>query len=74
MAKAGERKVGRTCTYVRADGRYVPAVIRAIDPPADPAVDLEVFPLGEGQDFATVAEMTSPEQTNVWLPGSRYRY
>jgi len=70
MAKPGERKVGRTCTYVRADGRYVPALITALT--ID--VDLEVYPLDGADTYAGVLEMTSPEQTGVWLPGSRYRY
>ncbi len=70
MAKPGERKVGRTCTYVRADGRYVPALITALT--ID--VDLEVYPLDGADTYANVLEMTSPEQTAVWLPGSRYRY
>ena len=76
MAKAGERVVNRTCTYVRADGRYVPAIITAIDPPASPGVDLRVgHHTGDTDtDHADVAEMTDPSDTDVWLPGSRYRY
>ncbi len=72
MAKAGERVVNRTCTYVRADGRYVPGVITALTTD----VDLRVGHHAGDTDteHADVAEMTSPEQTDVWLPGSRYRY
>ena len=74
MAKAGERVVGRTCTYVRADGRYVPGVITTLR--AGSNVDLRVGHHADDTDtdHADVAEMTSPEQTDVWLPGSRYRY
>jgi len=71
VAKDGEQKVGRTCTYVRADGRYVPGVIRADN---GATVDLEVFPLHDPDTHAAVSEMSSPEQSDVWLPGSRYRY
>ncbi len=74
MAKAGERVVNRTSTYVRADGRYVPGVITALGASND--VDLRIgHHTGDtSTDHADVAEMTSPEQTDVWLPGSRYRY
>ncbi len=74
MAKDGERVVGRTCTYVRADGRYVPGVITSLGAGDD--VDLRVgHHTGDADtDHADVAEMTSPEQTDVWLPGSRHRY
>jgi len=74
VAKAGERVIGRTCTYVRADSRYVPAVITALGAGSD--VDLRIgHHTGDtSTDHADVAEMTSPEETDVWLPGSRYRY
>lgn len=69
MAKPGERKVGRTCRYVRADGRYVSGVITVAAGSSGP-VTLRV-----GQEtFAGVAEMTTSPQAGVWLPGSRYRY
>jgi hypothetical protein len=70
MAKPGERVVGRTCTYVRADGRYVPALITALTTD----VDLEVYPLDGADTYSNVLEMTAPSDTDVWLPGSRYRY
>lgn len=74
MAKDGERKINRTCTYVRADSRYVSAVIVALG--AGSTVDLRVgHHSGDSSvDHSAVAEMSSPTQTNVWLPGSRYRY
>lgn len=69
MAKPGERKVGRTCRYVRADGRYVPARITVAAGGSGP-VTLSVT----GETVAVVSEMTEPSDTEVWLPGSRRRY
>jgi hypothetical protein len=74
LAKAGERKVNRSCTYVRSDGRYVPGIIVSLG--AGTAVDLRVgHHTGDtATDHANVAEMSDPSDTDVWLPGSRYRY
>lgn len=74
MAHPGERVVNRTCTYVRADGRYVPAVVAALNGASN--VDLRVgHHAGDAAaDHANIAEMATRDQTNVWVPGSRWRY
>ncbi len=74
MVKPGERVVNRTCTYVRADGRYVPGIITTLR--AGTRVDLRVGHHAGDTDVErnNLLEMTSPEETDVWLPGSRYRY
>ena len=74
MAKPGERVVGRTGTFVRSDGRYVPAIVVALNGGAN--VDLRVgHHAGDAAaDHTNVAEMSSRAQTNRWLPGSRWRY
>lgn len=71
MPKPGERKVNRTATYVRADGRYVPAIITGLG--AGAIVDLRVGHTG-GDAFTSVGEMIAADDVSVWLPGSRRRY
>jgi len=70
MAKAGERKVGRTARYKRANGRTVAALITALNGGAN--VDMKV--LSSGETFTNVAEMVNRANTAVWIPGSRWRY
>ncbi len=74
MAKPGERVVNRTCTYVRADGRYVPGVITTLRAGSNVNLRVGHHVDDTDADHANVQEMSSPEQTNRWLPGSRYRY
>lgn len=72
MAKPGERKAGRTCRYVTADGRYWPAVIVDDTGVDEDPVDVRIS--GTDIIFAAVSEMSDPSDTEVWLPGSRRRY
>lgn len=74
MAKDGERKVNRTCTYVRADGRYVPGIIVSLGAGSAVALRVGHHIDDTSTDHPAVAEMTDPSDTDVWLPGSRYRY
>jgi hypothetical protein len=71
VAKPGERKVNRTCTYVRTDGRFVPGIITALG--AGSSVDLRVGHT-VGDTHSAIDEMSDPSDNDVWLPGSRYRY
>lgn len=70
MAKPGERKVNRTCTYVRADGTLRPAIITALG--AGTAVDVRVG--HHGEVYTNVPEQTTRTDTGVWRPGSENRY
>lgn len=70
MAKPGERKVNRTCTYVSATGKPRPAIITALNGPSN--VSLRVG--HHGETYTNVAEMTAKTDVSVWKPGSENRY
>jgi len=74
MAKAGERKVGRTTDYKRADGRTITTRITALNGGTNVDLKTQGRPGVPGETFTNVAEMSLRSQTAVWVPGSRWRY
>ena len=70
MAKAGERKVGRTARYKRANGRTVGALITALNG----ASNVDMVVLSSRETFTNVAETTNRSTVPGWIPGSRWRY